>query len=93
MLKCTSKAFKMNVVIIVRLFYQQFYPDCANGTKEPANISSGSNNLQMTIVIICVILLIAILLLVIMFLLYRRRALCFGKKKQSKKDKVCVFLK
>ena len=56
--------------------------------KTPAETSSGSNSLQLTIIIVCVILLIVIVLLVVIFLLYRRRALCFGKMKQiNKTDK------
>ncbi|CAB3986121.1 Hypothetical predicted protein [Paramuricea clavata] len=50
----------------------------------PAESSSGSSNLQLTIIIVCIIL-IVIVLLVVIFLLYRRRALCFGKMKQRNK--------
>ena len=56
-------------------------------TVAPGEVSSGSNNLQMTIIIVCVVLLLIILLLVLMFLLYRRRALCFGKVKRDRTDK------
>ena len=60
--------------------------------KTPAETSSGSSSLQLTIIIVCVILLIVIVLLVVIFLLYRRQALCFGKMKQRNKTDKTVHV-
>ena len=65
--------------------------DCTT-IKSPAEGSSGSSNLTLTIIIVCVILLIVIVLLVVIFLLYRRRALCFGKMKQRNKTDKTVHV-
>ena len=77
----------MVMVIMVDILHSLACTTPSTGTdvEKPAESSSGSSNLPLTIIIVCVILLIVIVLLVVIFLLYRRRALCFDKMKQRNK--------
>ena len=81
-------------MVMVSILHSLDCTTLSTGTniKTPAETSSGSSSLQLTIIIVCVILLIVIVLLVVIFLLYRRRALCFGKMKQRNKTDKTVHV-
>ena len=77
---------------MIWILYYQFRLDCPAGfTTQAKSLSDLNAYLKLAVIIIYTI--VAILLLVAIELLRRRRSLCFGKMKNLKNDKVCVFSK